>query len=83
MCYKIPGSNIHPWFDMTLQLCESLPRKGWWPVFSVSLKSILNEILFLFFSFNLYSILFCYHLVPLYHPPLSNHHTVVHVHESF
>ena len=33
-----------------------------------------------FLIYNLYSI---FHLVPLYLPPPSNHHTVVHVHESF
>ena len=32
---------------------------------------------------NLYCIFFHYHLVPLYSPSPRNHHTVVHVHESF
>ena len=39
--------------------------------------------LFCFVLFVLILLFFHYHLVPLYFPPLSNHHTVVHVHESF
>ena len=37
----------------------------------------------LFFKFNLYCVFFRYHLAPLHPPTPSNHHTVVHVHESF
>ena len=40
---------------------------------------------FLIYFFKIYTLLyfFHYHLLPLYTPPPSNHHTIVHVHESF
>ena len=36
-----------------------------------------------FFKFNFYCMFFHYHLVPAIPPSPSNHHTVVHVQESF
>ena len=39
--------------------------------------------LFFFLKFNLYCIFSVIRLVPLYLPLPSNHHTVVHAHESF
>ena len=41
-------------------------------------------IIFGFIVFDLIFIVFCpYYLAPLYTLPPSNHHTVVHVHETF
>ena len=40
-------------------------------------------VLSIWVCFFFYCIFFHYHLVPFYPPPTCDHHTVVHVHESF